>query len=361
MLFRVIDKIVMPLLALLMLGLLVTGQTIPVGNLLPNSSQQTQTMNTQQADSTFQPVLTGTQPLTSKTAVDLLYAGSKPTFEAGWHGLSGWEGEDWSVPCGTAIYSPLPGTGKVTYNALDGYVGPYAKDLDGNGYLDENTMITIEGDAGTVTLFHGIYTPLVGTTVIGGVTPIGYESSQGNSKVCHSHIVVRPNASYMANASPTLSRKDIVQTNRSFVHSGKPNGGNWGSVLSTYNNVDLRISHYVPADGGINCDSDCSTMASGEKVAAWLGRTNPAAASCPQEWGHNTQFVLEGALFSCQDRGGWINCYKPGDVDPALSTRDDFGNVIFPYHAESAYCWVDLLQESPYRYGTLVSNWDFVR
>ena len=129
----------------------------------------------------------GSGLLTMQTAVSLLYAGSTPRQSQAMHGLVGWKGEDWTAGCGTPIYSPVPGRATVTYNALDGYVGPYAK----NG--EQNTMITIVGDAGVgeVTLLHSRYTAEVGQRVRGGESVIGYEESTGNSTGCHNHIVVR--------------------------------------------------------------------------------------------------------------------------------------------------------------------------
>lgn len=133
------------------------------------------------------------------------------------------------------------------------------------------------------------------------------------------------------------------------IHKGNLSGGNHGSVLTGYEGVDLRMSHYIPSEGGINCDADCSTMASGDNVIEWLGGKNGRfAAACPQEWGSGTMFVVEGVTFECRDHGGWINCYKPGDYDPALEK-----------HAMSFYCWVDTLGDQGYTYGDTVSDWYF--
>ena len=115
----------------------------------------------------------------------------------------------------------------------------------------------------------------------------------------------------------------------------------------------LRVSWYDPALGGTNCDADCTTMASGDKVAAWAGGQNGVhAAACPREWGwrHGEQFSLNGTVFECRDMGGWINCYEPGEYDPAI--KQD---------ATQPYCWVDLLGDWGIPYGTLVSDWGKVR
>lgn len=126
-------------------------------------------------------VSTPSGPLTMATAVKLLYMGSQPSQSQGWHPsvqpLPG--AEDWAAGCGTPIYSPVPGKATVTYVGDDGLnVG--------------TTMIVIEGAGGKVTLLHGDYTALQGSTVVGGVTQIGSEASNGNSSGCHSHVAPGP-------------------------------------------------------------------------------------------------------------------------------------------------------------------------
>lgn len=120
----------------------------------------------------------------------------------------------------------------------------------------------------------------------------------------------------------------------------------------------LRLSHYDPslcydAKGNIiantNCDSDPTTMASGDKVASWVnGRNGVYAAACPREWGwgHGTRFTVAGLEFECRDTGGWINCYNPGEYDPALKSN-----------ATLTYCWVDLLTAPVADYGALTKDW----
>ena len=113
----------------------------------------------------------------------------------------------------------------------------------------------------------------------------------------------------------------------------------------------LRLSYYDPSLGGINCDHDCTTMASGDKVAAWVnGRNGVYAAACPREWNwrHGARFSVSGLQFECRDTGGWINCYTPGEYDPAMKSV-----------AAQDYCWVDLMIPSPIApYGTLTTNWN---
>lgn len=269
---------------------------------------------------------------------DLLYKDSNYTLTGGLHGLVGYKGYDYSAGSGTQLFSPLPGSGVVTYNARDGYIGPY----DTKG--EQNTMLTIKGDAGEIIMFHGNYSLVQpGDIVIGGVTPIGYEASIGNSTGAHSHIVWKPNPNWVAPIKTINQPTSIQHTSRH---------GNYGSVLSNYNNVQLRISHYVPALGGTNCDSDCTTMASGDKVAEWtLGKNGVYAAACPREWPFGTKFTLDGQTYSCADNGGYINCYSKGDFDPTLGGHT----------ATNDYCWVDILGDVSYPYGHKTSDWSFVK
>jgi len=241
----------------------------------------------------------------------------------GWD-YSGW---DYTTECNDTLYSPLPGAGVVTK------IGD-----DGTG----NPEIRIEGDAGSVGLLHGRYTLVTpGDIVIGGVTPIGYNDTIGNSSGCHAHISWHPN--------PNWNPKIYNQTG-TVQHTGRH--GNYGSVLSSYDGVKLRVSSYRPSEGGINCDSDCSTMASGDKVASWaLGKNGVYAAACPQEWPMRTHFQLEGITYECADRGGYINCYAPGDFDPTLGGHT----------ATDSYCWVDVLGDSGFTYGDKTDNWRFIK
>jgi len=214
------------------------------------------------------------------------------------HGLNGWQGVDISGGCGYPIYAPFDG--KVTYEGPDGY-----NHIDSRGIVwDQNTMLTIQGDNGyTLTLLHGDYRVNYGDTIIQGDL-LGYEASNGWSTGCHSHVILKdPNGR-------TLNFLDWQQANR----QEKP----------------LKISWYDPILGGINCDSDCSTMATGTKVTEErYGNT----AACIREWTGKT-VVIEGlGEFECLDRGGAIIEHE-------------------------GYIWIDLLLHEPLvPFGTLEYNW----
>jgi len=123
----------------------------------------------------------------------------------------------------------------------------------------------------------------------------------------------------------------------------------------------LRLSHYDPVLGGTNCDSDCSIMASGDRVAGWVGGRNGVyAAACPREWGWRigTRFNVGGNEYECRDTGGWINCYAPGEIDRAIANAHNRGHLLDqPATAQQRYCWVDLMTDPLAPYGALTNNW----
>lgn len=235
--------------------------------------------------------------------------------QAALHGLPGWEGVDIKAGCGEPIYAPFAGT--VTYNGLDGY--------NHLGIYEQSTMLTIKNDEMELTLLHGDYHLPVGSQVQARDV-IGRENSHGWSTGCHSHVILKENGRIL-------------------------NYLEW--LPKNYASYPLRISWYDPSLGGTNCDHDCTTMASGDKVASWLGgRGGVYAAACPRSdgWHHGKRFVLDGTIYECRDTGGWINCYQPGQYDPALKRQ-----------ADMAYCWVDLLNNSSYGYGNLAYDWGWVQ
>lgn len=267
-----------------------------------------------------------------------------------WHGtLAGtWEGIDYSTPSGTTLYAPEICPCVVSAVGFDGWIGPY--DTDPNSKGTSYILLISEDNQYKVMYQHGIYTVTPGTIVAPGVE-IGKEANVGNSTGPHTHVSVKKNNTAIA-ANKYDNTAIIVKTgNKDIQHTSRH--GNYGSVLSNYNNVGIRMSHYDPSLGGINCDSDCSTMASGDKVKDWvLGQNGKFAAACPQEWPMRTNIRINKITFVCSDRGSYINCYAPGDYDPALKTT-----------ATSSYCWIDALGSFGYDYGELVvpSEWGFIK
>ena len=231
------------------------------------------------------------------------------------HGASTFSGIDISAGCGAAIYAPF--AGEVTANHID---------------YQENTILTIVSGDYELTLAHGDYVVDVGEQVRRGQM-VGVENTHGYSDGCHSHVILKQNGR-------TLNYLDWMQQNRVYA-------------VGIGMDYPLRISWYDPSLGGTNCDHDCTTMASGDKVASWIGgRGGVFAAACPRSdgWHHGQRFELDGVVYECRDTGGWINCYQPGMYDPALR-RD----------ADMAYCWVDLLNGSQYQYGSLAYDWRLIR
>ena len=85
--------------------------------------------------------------------------------------------------------------------------------------------------------------------------------------------------------------------------------------------VILYLSYYDPGRGGINCNSDCTTTASGRKVLEpdiktmigqwWDAKEAKAWVACPGQFPFGTTFdvIVPGgyeAQFTCVDRGGAI-------------------------------------------------------
>lgn len=227
------------------------------------------------------------------------------------HGADGWQGIDIAAGCGMPIYAPFSGIVE-------------ANNIDHQG----NTVLTITSGAIELTLLHGDFLPDVGNTVQAGEI-VGTENLHGfyvgAAPICHSHVIYKVNGRSL----------------------------NWLEYQPSVADYPLRISWYDPSLGGTNCDHDCTTMASGDKVASWIGgRGGVMAAACPRSdgWHHGRRFEIDGVVYECRDTGGWINCYQPGMYDPALKRQADI-----------AYCWVDLLNGSHYQYGSLSYNWGFVQ
>lgn len=262
--------------------------------------------------------------------------------------LSGtWEGIDYSTPEGTPLYAPFVCPCVVESVGFDNWVGPYDTNPDSKG--TSYILLSTEDGQYKIMYQHGIYTVKPGNIVAPGVQ-IGTEASIGNSTGAHTHVAIKKNNVAIA-ANEYDNTAFVAKTGtKSISHTGK--SGNYGSVLQSYENVQLSMSHYDPSLGGINCDSDCTTMASGEKVSSWvLGQDGKYAAACPQEWPSGTEIRVDDITFVCKDTGGYINCYNIGDYDPA-------------YKANSTvqHCWIDALGSFGYTYGQLVpsENWGFI-
>lgn len=190
-------------------------------------------------------------------------------------GLHGFPpGYDYTTECGDMLYSPLPGVGVVTFNAKDGYIGPYAKDRDGDGVNDENTQIEIEGDSGKVIVLHGKYKLVKpGDMVVGGVTPIGYNASEGNSTGCHAHISWEPNPNW--NPILTNSEEKVV--------------GDYSDIINKYSKIydlDPRIVRgIIMQESVFNADAISSAGAVGLMQIMPITKQD----QCPQADLHNPE------------------------------------------------------------------------
>lgn len=69
--------------------------------------------------------------------------------------------------------------------------------------------------------------------------------------------------------------------------------------------VKVKVSHYWPPLGGINCDhttGDCLHMADGNQYIDYVGRT----VACPSDWPLGSKLLIAGGWYQCRDRGGAI-------------------------------------------------------
>ena len=229
-----------------------------------------------------------------------------------------WAGRDYVRPCGTSIIAPFDGT--VTRGGVDSWDNTYMYIQSNDGRYD---MLIMHSDFNLAAGDNFQQGQIIGTT-----------NTYGYSSECHEHISLMVDGEIV---DPEDYRTHVMLAN----------------VPGQSGSYPLRISWYDPSLGGTNCDHDCTTMASGDKVASWIGgRGGVYAAACPRSdgWHHGKRFVLDGVTYECRDTGGWINCYQPGMYDPALKRQ-----------ADMAYCWVDLLNGSQYTYGSLAYDWGFVQ
>jgi hypothetical protein len=87
--------------------------------------------------------------------------------------------------------------------------------------------------------------------------------------------------------------------------------------------VQVRVSYYNPALGGINCGAwddalgACtSRMASGQRWQDWIEPKpgQPGALACPREYPLWSTWTIEGRIYLCLDRGGRIITQADGLV-----------------------------------------------
>ncbi|RMG89620.1 MAG: hypothetical protein D6706_21025, partial [Chloroflexi bacterium] len=187
----------------------------------------------------------------------------------GFHGDGYWQGVDFIAACGTQLVAPI--SGEVVDVGRDSYCGQF-----GCG----NTYLHIRNESWDVMFLHGLYTVEPGQIVTIG-EPIGVTASIGNSSECHDHISLRerPNGRLVDiehQASVSRVQKPV-----------KP----------------LKISTYDPAEGGINCDHDCSVLADGTQFDVSLYWNT---AACPADWIGRTVAINGIGTFKCRDTGGAI-------------------------------------------------------
>lgn len=292
---------------------------------------------------------------TGQTAGLLPYApGSAPLAFNEMHSRGGeWAGRDYTRPCGTPIYAPFDGTvQRGGSGVLDGWNNTYMYIRSADGRYD---MLIMHSD------FH----LTAGDTFTAG-QQIGATNTIGYSSECHEHISLLVDG---VEVDPEKYRQQGTAVASVDVGAPTPyiNLAGLAQALASlgYNassDVALRISHYEPAAGGVNCDHDCGHMSSGDVTWDWTGgKGGIYAAACPPAWPFGTRFSYAGVTYECRDRGGWIQCYEPGDRDKAITSAHENGHLLGePAVAQESYCWVDLYNTPPVGYGTLTRDWQFV-
>ena len=202
-----------------------------------------------------------------------------------------WSGRDYVRACGTAIVAPFDGI--VTRGGV--------------GAVDSwnNTYMYIKSSDGRyeMLIMHSDYFLSTGDRFSKG-QELGKTNTIGYSSECHEHI--------------SLKVDGVIVDPENYR-------------ITTQNGKPLKISWYDPLLGGVNCDHDCSTMATGTKVTEdRYGRT----AACIRDWTGKTVVIPELGTFECLDRGGAI-------VE----------------HSE--YIWIDLLLHEPLvPFGSLVYEYE---
>ena len=284
----------------------------------------------------------GGSPVSGSKTVGLLpyRTGEAPPPLNEMHSRGGeWSGRDYIRPCGTPIVAPYDGS--VAGGGI-GAIGSW-----------NNTYMYITSDDGhyDMLIMHSDYYLFMGDSFVEG-QEIGATNTIGFSSECHEHISMLDNG---VTVDPEAYRDITIATPLVAPPPSFDYEGLFSSLSSMgydgYVGNPLRVSHYDPSLGGTNCDSDCSTMANGQKVASWVGGQGGVyAAACPAEWPFGTRFTLYGRIYQCQDRGGWIKTRSSGEFDPAM------GGFV----AQETYHWVDLLDTPPVPYGTLIYEWEFV-
>lgn len=233
----------------------------------------------------------------------------------GIHGQSyGHYAVDFAGGSGTPIHSPI--CGQVTANSMDGFGNP---------------TLVLENNRYKVTLLHGDWIVDQGMNVRRGQI-VGHESNKGytmNSmgQLCNN----RPGCGYHTHIDVKRDGRSVDPRNLG-VSGPIDRQVDMVATLQQPSAKPLRISWYDPRRGGVNCDSDCTTMSTGTKVTPErYGRT----AACIKPWTDARKTVVIPGLgeFQCLDRGG------------AIKEHGDF-------------IWIDLLLETPLvPFGSYQEEW----
>lgn len=127
--------------------------------------------------------------------------------------------------------------------------------------------------------------------------------------------------------TPTAESDDHASGNE--VYLGLLNSEDYCLNCTTYP-VQVRVTHYWPPDGGMNCfdfrDGYCvSAMASGLRWENYIG----LAVACPMEWPFGSWVEIQGmGSYNCLDRGSMVCNEEYCDVDILSPSIGEFDGRI---------------------------------
>ena len=110
--------------------------------------------------------------------------------------------------------------------------------------------------------------------------------------------------------------------------------------------VQANLTWFDPKLGGINCDHDCTTLASHVRFSDAL---YDRVAACPPEFPFGTRFVIAGSWrgladgeYECLDRGGMV-VTRGGVISLDLLRRDPVWRETIPV----TVIWPEWLNDAP--------------
>lgn len=124
-------------------------------------------------------------------------------------------------------------------------------------------------------------------------------------------------------------------------------------------NVSIMVSTYDPQAGGVNCNGDCTSTASGRKTITMYHDAYCYVAA-PPDIPMNTAITFRGTHYIVADRGGRVERRRPGDEEPAANWQNPHIKPI----VQIEYIWLDFYEKEGCTdfnegYGVLVGVGDY--